>query len=50
MYREHAEKVKVALLAAHPDLKVLLNPQKPRKKSFDVTLVEGGKGEQLVAN
>uniref|UniRef100_A0A8C8EVD1 Uncharacterized protein n=2 Tax=Oncorhynchus TaxID=8016 RepID=A0A8C8EVD1_ONCTS len=39
-----AEGVRDALLAARPDLIVVLNPQKPRKKSLEVTLVEGGKG------
>ncbi len=46
VYRCHAEKVKSALLAAHPDLTVVLNPEKPRKKSFDITLLDGGKGEE----
>uniref|UniRef100_A0A667YAT7 Selenoprotein H n=1 Tax=Myripristis murdjan TaxID=586833 RepID=A0A667YAT7_9TELE len=43
----HAERVKAALLAVHPDLTVLLNPEKPRKKSFDITLVDGGKETTL---
>lgn len=46
MYRRNAEEVKSALLAARPDLTVVLNPEKPRKKSFEITLMEGGKGEK----
>ena len=46
MYRRHAEEVKSALLAARPGLTVVLNPEKPRKKSFDITLLDGGKGEE----
>ncbi|CAB1325461.1 unnamed protein product, partial [Coregonus sp. 'balchen'] len=42
-YGRNAEEVRVALLAAHPDLTVVLNPQKPRSKSFEVMLVEGEK-------
>uniref|UniRef100_A0A3B1IQD1 Selenoprotein H n=1 Tax=Astyanax mexicanus TaxID=7994 RepID=A0A3B1IQD1_ASTMX len=33
-----------ALLAVHPELRVVLNPQKPRRNSFEVTLMEGDKG------
>ncbi|KAI3351721.1 hypothetical protein L3Q82_020556 [Scortum barcoo] len=43
----HAEEVKSALLAAHPDLTVVLKPEKPRKKSFDITLLDGGKETPL---
>uniref|UniRef100_A0A3P9ANW2 Selenoprotein H n=1 Tax=Esox lucius TaxID=8010 RepID=A0A3P9ANW2_ESOLU len=32
-----------ALVAAHPELTVVLNPQKPRGKSFEVILVKGEK-------
>ena len=46
MYRRNAEEVKSALLAAHPELTVELNPEKPRKKTFEITLLEGGKGEE----
>ena len=47
MYGRNAEGVKVALTAAHPELKVFLNPQKPRRNSFEITLVEEeGEGEQ----
>uniref|UniRef100_A0A3B4EJS2 Selenoprotein H n=1 Tax=Pygocentrus nattereri TaxID=42514 RepID=A0A3B4EJS2_PYGNA len=35
--------IPVALLAAQPELRVVLNPQKPRRNSFEVTLVEGSK-------
>ncbi|CDQ61240.1 unnamed protein product [Oncorhynchus mykiss] len=38
----NAEGVRVALLAAHPDLIVVLNPQNPQSKSFEVML--GRKG------
>jgi len=43
VYRRAAEGVRGALLAVHPELKVILNPEKPRKKSFDITLIDGGK-------
>uniref|UniRef100_A0A3B4WAG4 Selenoprotein H n=1 Tax=Seriola lalandi dorsalis TaxID=1841481 RepID=A0A3B4WAG4_SERLL len=33
--------VKSALLAAHPELTVVLNPEKPRRKSFEITLLDG---------
>ena len=46
MYRRAAEGVRGALLAVHPELKVILNPEKPRKKSFDITLIDGGKGKE----
>lgn len=46
MYRRHAEEVKSALLAARPELTVELNPEKPRKKTFEITLLDGGKGEE----
>ena len=46
MYGRNAEEVKSALLAAHPDLTVVLNPEKPRRNSFEITLLEGGKGEE----
>ncbi|KAG7275761.1 hypothetical protein CRUP_009864 [Coryphaenoides rupestris] len=39
--------VKQALLAARPDLTVVLNPEKPRRNSFEVTLVEGEKESLL---
>ncbi|XP_047441616.1 selenoprotein H-like [Mugil cephalus] len=47
VYRCHAEGVKSALLAARPGLTVVLNPEKPRKKSFEVTLLDGGKETSL---
>uniref|UniRef100_A0A3B4UN35 Selenoprotein H n=1 Tax=Seriola dumerili TaxID=41447 RepID=A0A3B4UN35_SERDU len=37
----NAEEVKSALLAAHPGLTVVLNPEKPRRKSFEITLLDG---------
>uniref|UniRef100_A0A668RF78 Selenoprotein H n=1 Tax=Oreochromis aureus TaxID=47969 RepID=A0A668RF78_OREAU len=40
---DNAEEVKSALLAACPALHVILNPEKPRKKSFDITLMDGDK-------
>ncbi|KAG7230359.1 hypothetical protein INR49_024464 [Caranx melampygus] len=39
--------VKSALLAAHPDLNVVLNPEKPRRNSFEITLLDGGKETTL---
>ncbi|XP_056457147.1 selenoprotein H-like [Gadus chalcogrammus] len=35
------EGVKQALLTVRPELNVVLNPEKPRRKSFEITLVEG---------
>lgn len=46
MYGRNAEEVKTAILAAHPELTVILNPEKPRRNSFEITLVDGGKGEE----
>ncbi|TKS72333.1 Selenoprotein H [Collichthys lucidus] len=39
--------VKSALLAAHPGLTVVLNPEKPRRNSFEITLLDGGKETSL---
>uniref|UniRef100_A0A3B5AIM3 Selenoprotein H n=1 Tax=Stegastes partitus TaxID=144197 RepID=A0A3B5AIM3_9TELE len=41
VYGRNAEEVKSALLAACPDLTVVLNPEKPRRNSFEVTLLDG---------
>uniref|UniRef100_A0A673A4Y8 Selenoprotein H n=1 Tax=Sphaeramia orbicularis TaxID=375764 RepID=A0A673A4Y8_9TELE len=38
---EHWSGVKSALLAARPDLTVVLNPEKPRRNSFEITLLDG---------
>lgn len=46
MYGRNAEEVKSALLAAHAGLTVVLNPEKPRRNSFEITLLDGGKGEE----
>lgn len=46
MYGRNAEEVKSALLAAHPGITVVLNPEKPRRNSFEITLLDGGKGEE----
>lgn len=46
MYGRNAEEVKSALLAAQPGLTVVLNPEKPRRNSFEITLLDGGKGKQ----
>jgi len=43
VYGRNAEGVRVALLAVHPELKVILNPEKPRRNSFEITLMDGGK-------
>lgn len=45
VYGRNAEGVREALAASHPDLQVVLNPQKPRRNSFEVTLMEGDKGK-----
>ena len=45
MYGRNAEGVKEALLTVRPELTVDLNPEKPRGKSFEITLVEGEKGK-----
>ncbi|CAG5990663.1 unnamed protein product [Menidia menidia] len=42
VYGRNAEEVKAALLAAHPGLTVVLNPEKPRRNSFEITLLDGG--------
>uniref|UniRef100_A0A668RM43 Selenoprotein H n=1 Tax=Oreochromis aureus TaxID=47969 RepID=A0A668RM43_OREAU len=41
MYGRNAEEVKSALLAARPELTVVLNPEKPRRNSFEITLQDG---------
>ncbi|CAB1435596.1 unnamed protein product [Pleuronectes platessa] len=43
----NAEEVKSALLAAHPGLTVILNREKPRRKSFEITLQDGVKETSL---
>uniref|UniRef100_A0A3B5K0Y1 Selenoprotein H n=1 Tax=Takifugu rubripes TaxID=31033 RepID=A0A3B5K0Y1_TAKRU len=40
VYGRNAEAVKSALLAAHPGLTVVLNPEKPRRNSFEITLLD----------
>lgn len=47
MYGRNAEEVKSAILAAHPEMTVVLNPEKPRRNSFEITLLDGGKGEDV---
>lgn len=47
MYGRNAEEVKSALLAAHSGLTVVLNPEKPRRNSFEITLLDGGKGMEV---
>ncbi len=44
VYGRNAEGVREALAASHPELRVVLNPQKPRRKSFEIMLMEGDKG------
>ncbi|KAM3612883.1 uncharacterized protein V6R79_016327 [Siganus canaliculatus] len=44
---EGQREVKSALLAAHPGLTVVLNPDKPRRNSFEITLRDGGKETSL---
>uniref|UniRef100_A0A3B5Q5U3 Selenoprotein H n=2 Tax=Xiphophorus TaxID=8082 RepID=A0A3B5Q5U3_XIPMA len=41
VYGRNAEEVKSALLAARPGLTVVLNPEKPRRNSFEITLLDG---------
>uniref|UniRef100_A0AAQ4R6G8 Selenoprotein H n=1 Tax=Gasterosteus aculeatus aculeatus TaxID=481459 RepID=A0AAQ4R6G8_GASAC len=36
--------VKSALLAAQPELTVVINPEKPRRKCFEITLLDGETG------
>lgn len=43
VYGRNAEGVREALAASHPKLLVVLNPQKPRRNSFEITLMEGDK-------
>ncbi|KPP73622.1 selenoprotein H-like [Scleropages formosus] len=40
----HAEGLREALEASNPELKVQINPEKPRRNSFEVTLFGEGKG------
>uniref|UniRef100_A0A9R1SID5 Selenoprotein H n=2 Tax=Cyprinus carpio TaxID=7962 RepID=A0A9R1SID5_CYPCA len=37
-----------ALAASHPELCVVLNPQKPRRNSFEIILMEGDKAEVVL--
>uniref|UniRef100_A0A8C9QXE9 Selenoprotein H n=1 Tax=Scleropages formosus TaxID=113540 RepID=A0A8C9QXE9_SCLFO len=39
----HAEGLREALEASNPELKVQINPEKPRRNSFEVTLFGEGK-------
>uniref|UniRef100_A0A3Q3F136 Selenoprotein H n=1 Tax=Labrus bergylta TaxID=56723 RepID=A0A3Q3F136_9LABR len=39
--------VKSALLAAHPGLTVVFNPVKPRRNSFEISLLDGDKETSL---
>uniref|UniRef100_A0A665TBR2 Selenoprotein H n=1 Tax=Echeneis naucrates TaxID=173247 RepID=A0A665TBR2_ECHNA len=41
VYGRNAEEVRSALLAARPGLTVVLNPEKPRRNSFEITLMDG---------
>uniref|UniRef100_A0A8C2XQK2 Selenoprotein H n=1 Tax=Cyclopterus lumpus TaxID=8103 RepID=A0A8C2XQK2_CYCLU len=43
LYGRNAEEVKSALLVAHPELIMVFNPEKPRRNSFEITLLDGGK-------
>lgn len=45
MYGRNAEGVREALGASHPELRIVLNPQKPRRNSFEVTLMHGDEGK-----
>uniref|UniRef100_A0A3B4AEC3 Selenoprotein H n=1 Tax=Periophthalmus magnuspinnatus TaxID=409849 RepID=A0A3B4AEC3_9GOBI len=47
MYGRNAQEVKSALLDARPDLTVVLNPQKPRRNSFEITWMDGDKEKIL---
>lgn len=49
VYGRNAQEVKSALLAAHPGLTVVLNLEKPRRNSFEITLLDGGKGRFIKA-
>lgn len=49
MYGRNAEEVKSALLAAHPGLAVIVNPDKPRRNSFEITLLNVGNGKKIPA-
>uniref|UniRef100_A0A3B3I7K2 Selenoprotein H n=1 Tax=Oryzias latipes TaxID=8090 RepID=A0A3B3I7K2_ORYLA len=41
------KEVKSALLAARPELTVVCNPEKPRRNSFEITLLDGAKETSL---
>uniref|UniRef100_A0A8C7YK20 Selenoprotein H n=1 Tax=Oryzias sinensis TaxID=183150 RepID=A0A8C7YK20_9TELE len=47
VYGRNAEEVKSALLAARPELTVVCNPEKPRRNSFEITLLDGAKETSL---
>uniref|UniRef100_A0A3B3CPJ2 Selenoprotein H n=1 Tax=Oryzias melastigma TaxID=30732 RepID=A0A3B3CPJ2_ORYME len=47
VYGRNAEEVKSALLAARPELTVVFNPEKPRRNSFEITLLDGSKETPL---
>ncbi len=46
MYKKHANVISQAIAAAFPGVEFdfVLNPTKPRSKSFEITLIKGGKG------
>uniref|UniRef100_A0A3P9JNI1 Selenoprotein H n=1 Tax=Oryzias latipes TaxID=8090 RepID=A0A3P9JNI1_ORYLA len=46
-HEEAGLKVKSALLAARPELMVVCNPEKPRRNSFEITLLDGAKETSL---
>ena len=40
VYKRHAVRISALLTAQYPDIPVLLNPSKPRSKSFEVVFVD----------
>uniref|UniRef100_A0A8C6TMG9 Selenoprotein H n=1 Tax=Neogobius melanostomus TaxID=47308 RepID=A0A8C6TMG9_9GOBI len=47
VYGRNALEVKSALVAARPDITVVLNPLKPRRNSFEITWMDGDKEKIL---
>uniref|UniRef100_A0A8C6TKN3 Selenoprotein H n=1 Tax=Neogobius melanostomus TaxID=47308 RepID=A0A8C6TKN3_9GOBI len=47
LYGRNALEVKSALVAARPDITVVLNPLKPRRNSFEITWMDGDKEKIL---
>lgn len=47
VYGRNADVVREALADSHPQLKVTINPHKPRRNSFEITLMDGERADVL---